>query len=88
MEQNCKRRRHRSRSWRRGNGVVGYKAGNTVVGAINILVKGHTDNTGEEDYNKELSEKRAGSVADYAKGLGVEHSRFSTVGYGGKSALN
>lgn len=48
----------------------------------NILVEGHTDSTGTADYNMGLSRRRAESVADYAKGLGVAGSRFSTVGYG------
>ena len=48
----------------------------------NIIVEGHTDSTGSADYNQALSERRAASVADFAKGLGVAGSRFSTVGYG------
>jgi outer membrane protein OmpA-like peptidoglycan-associated protein len=47
-----------------------------------ILIEGHTDNTGSEDYNKTLSKKRAGAVSDYIKGLGVSGSRISIVGYG------
>ncbi len=48
----------------------------------NILVEGHTDSTGSAEYNQSLSERRAGSVANYAKGQGVAGSRFTTVGYG------
>ncbi len=48
----------------------------------NILVEGHTDSTGTADYNLGLSRRRAESVADFAKGLGVAGSRFTTVGYG------
>ncbi len=48
----------------------------------NILVEGHTDSDGPADYNQKLSEERAQSVADYAKSLGVDGSRFKTVGYG------
>ena len=47
-----------------------------------ILIEGHTDNTGSEEYNKKLSDRRADAVADYIKGLGVSGSRISTVGYG------
>jgi len=47
-----------------------------------ILVEGHTDSVGTVDYNKKLSQQRAEAVADYAKGLGVKGSRFTTIGYG------
>lgn len=48
----------------------------------NILVEGHTDSTGSTEYNQKLSERRAESVAGFAKGQGVAGARFSTVGYG------
>lgn len=48
----------------------------------NILIEGHTDITGPEDYNQKLSEQRAQAVADYAKNVGVDGGRISTVGYG------
>lgn len=48
----------------------------------NILVEGHTDSTGSDDYNMGLSEKRAGSVANHAKSNGVKGDRFTIVGYG------
>ena len=48
----------------------------------NILIEGDTDNTGTDEYNQKLSERRAQAVADYQKGLGVAGSRISTVGLG------
>jgi outer membrane protein OmpA-like peptidoglycan-associated protein len=48
----------------------------------NILVAGHTDASGSDDYNQKLSESRANTVANYAKGRGVEGARFTVVGYG------
>jgi outer membrane protein OmpA-like peptidoglycan-associated protein len=48
----------------------------------NILIEGDTDNTGTEDYNLKLSERRAQSVASYLMGFGVPNSRISTVGLG------
>jgi outer membrane protein OmpA-like peptidoglycan-associated protein len=48
----------------------------------NILVEGDTDNTGTEEYNQKLSERRAQSVSDYLKGQGIPGSRISTVGLG------
>jgi outer membrane protein OmpA-like peptidoglycan-associated protein len=48
----------------------------------NILIEGHTDSTGTTAYNQQLSEKRAASVSDYCKGLGVAGPRITTIGYG------
>jgi outer membrane protein OmpA-like peptidoglycan-associated protein len=47
-----------------------------------ILIEGHTDSTGERDYNQTLSEKRAESVSAYLKSLKVASSRLTNVGYG------
>lgn len=52
-----------------------------------LLVEGHTDNKGADDYNKNLSEKRAKSVADYLKTQGVSSSRLITKGYGESQPL-
>ena len=48
----------------------------------NILIEGHTDNTGSDQHNKTLSEQRATSVADYLKSYGVIGTRLTTNGYG------
>lgn len=48
----------------------------------NILIEGHTDNTGSDDHNQKLSERRADAVAMYAASLGVASGRFSKMGYG------
>jgi outer membrane protein OmpA-like peptidoglycan-associated protein len=48
----------------------------------NILVTGHTDYDGTEQYNIDLSERRAKSVSDYAMGQGVISSRLSVIGLG------
>ncbi len=48
----------------------------------NILITGHTDSDGTENYNQTLSEKRAKSVSDYAMLQGISSSRLSTVGLG------
>jgi outer membrane protein OmpA-like peptidoglycan-associated protein len=47
-----------------------------------IDVMGHTDSDGSEAYNQALSERRAGSVADYLGGHGVQSARLATRGYG------
>lgn len=48
----------------------------------NILIEGHTDITGSREYNMELSDRRAESVAEYLEDLGVAGKRITTEGYG------
>jgi outer membrane protein OmpA-like peptidoglycan-associated protein len=47
-----------------------------------ILIEGHTDSTGPEDYNLDLSQKRAQKVANFMAGLKVDPTRFTIMGYG------
>ena len=47
-----------------------------------IEVAGHTDSTGSDQYNQQLSERRASSVANYLTGQGVTQQRLLTVGAG------
>ncbi|SIT94238.1 OmpA family protein [Pontibacter indicus] len=47
----------------------------------NIIIEGHTDNTGSRELNQGLSERRAQSVANYARTLGVDGSRMQAKGY-------
>jgi outer membrane protein OmpA-like peptidoglycan-associated protein len=48
----------------------------------NILIEGHTDSTGPDEYNLELSNKRAQSVAGYLSIKEVLTTRFTIMGYG------
>ncbi|MBZ0267180.1 OmpA family protein [bacterium] len=48
----------------------------------NILIEGHTDSTGSEDHNMELSKRRAQSVVNYLVGNEVKSARMSMMGYG------
>ncbi len=43
---------------------------------------GHTDSTGSEAYNQQLSERRAGAVAEYLRSHGIRADRLITVGAG------
>lgn len=47
-----------------------------------ITVTGHTDNWGEADYNKTLSDRRARAVADYLRDQGLSSLRINVVGMG------
>lgn len=48
----------------------------------NILIEGHADATGTEEWNLELSKLRAQSVSNYLAGQQVMEQRFTTMGYG------
>lgn len=48
----------------------------------NILVEGHTDDTGTPEFNMELSRKRAYAVSDYLATKGVTASRMNIKWYG------
>jgi outer membrane protein OmpA-like peptidoglycan-associated protein len=47
-----------------------------------ILLEGHTDATGSEEHNMELSRSRAQSVAIYLESQQVVPTRFTMMGYG------
>lgn len=47
-----------------------------------VHVIGHTDSTGSESYNQQLSERRAHSVVDYLAAHGVDPHRLRTEGRG------
>ncbi|MCP4136332.1 MAG: OmpA family protein [bacterium] len=69
------------------------KALNKVIKAIKkkypdreIIVEGHTDDTGKAAYNQKLSKKRARSVAEYLK-PGIGHDKNSYRGFGSKKPI-
>ena len=47
-----------------------------------ILVEGHTDSTGSESYNQQLSERRATNVKNLLVQRGVQEFRVNILGYG------
>ena len=53
----------------------------------NLLVEGHTDSVGSDDYNQGLSEQRAASVKSALVKRGIASERIVTVGYGKKFPL-
>ena len=52
-----------------------------------IVVAGHTDSRGSDDYNQALSERRADSVANYLSGQGVVAARIEATGFGETTPL-
>jgi len=49
---------------------------------LNFSIEGHTDSDGADDYNLQLSQKRAAAVKDALSGLGIDGSRMETKGLG------
>ncbi len=47
-----------------------------------LMIEGHTDNVGNDDYNMKLSKRRAESVVAYLKSQGVAGNRFSVEAFG------
>lgn len=47
-----------------------------------ILVEGHTDSAGPDEYNMKLSQQRAQSVTTYLVSKGIDGGRFTTKWYG------
>src|SRR5690554_2098309 len=48
----------------------------------NILIEGHTDSRGDEQYNQKLSERRARAVSKALSDLGIRNIRMKEIGYG------
>jgi outer membrane protein OmpA-like peptidoglycan-associated protein len=47
-----------------------------------MLIVGHTDSDGSARYNRDLSNRRASSAANFITGEGVDRARISTAGRG------
>ena len=53
-----------------------------------VLIEGHTDNTGSDKYNLDLSERRAESAKKYLISHGINVSRLNAVGYGEEQPIS
>ena len=51
-------------------------------GDVNVEVAGYTDDRGQSDFNRSLSQKRAESVKAYLRSSGVAADRMQAKGYG------
>ena len=61
--------------------------GPELTDAYMVLVVGHTDTSGDDSYNKEISRKRAQSVADYLVASGVKEDAIRVIGRGSEEPL-
>jgi len=55
---------------------------------IKILIEGHCDERGTEEYNLALGEKRAKAALDYLTTLGVSSDRVRIISYGKSQPLD
>lgn len=47
-----------------------------------LMIEGHTDSTGDDNYNMKLSKRRADAVVAYLKAKGVSANRFKVEAFG------
>lgn len=56
--------------------------------AIKVLIEGHCDERGSDEYNLALGEKRALATKNYMVSLGVAAERLSVISYGEEMPLD
>lgn len=54
---------------------------------LKLIVSGHTDDVGTDEYNQDLSERRAGAVKMYLATKGVHPDSVRVYGYGEKQPV-
>lgn len=55
---------------------------------VKILIEGHCDERGTNEYNLALGERRANSAKQYLINLGISEDRISTISYGEERPLD
>jgi outer membrane protein OmpA-like peptidoglycan-associated protein/tetratricopeptide (TPR) repeat protein len=56
--------------------------------SMRVEISGHTDNQGAQDYNHELSQRRANAVKNYLVKSGADPIRITAVGYGNSKPVD
>ena len=51
-------------------------------GTVTVLIEGHCDERGTDEYNLALGERRADAAKDYIVSLGIPDGRLTTLSYG------
>lgn len=49
---------------------------------LGLLIEGHCDQRGTEEYNRALGERRANAIRAYLAGKGIPDERMKTISYG------
>ncbi len=57
-------------------------------GSVKVLIEGHCDERGTEEYNLALGEKRAKSTLDYLVSLGISSDRIQIISFGKSQPLD
>jgi outer membrane protein OmpA-like peptidoglycan-associated protein len=52
---------------------------------LRLIIEGHTDNTGTDSHNQDLSQRRAEAVVNYLTGKGIGKDRLEAMGKGSSS---
>ena len=55
---------------------------------ISLEIEGHTDSLGGDEYNKELSQRRADAVKSYLVSKGIASERLTTIGFGSEQPIS
>ena len=50
--------------------------------SVNVVVQGHSDEAGSDEFNFALGDRRAGSVKSFLIEAGIERGRMAAVSYG------
>lgn len=56
--------------------------------SMEVEISAHTDARGKDQYNLELSKRRAASTLEYLVSQGIDRSRLRSIGYGEMQPLN
>ncbi|MDO9566410.1 MAG: peptidoglycan-associated lipoprotein Pal [Candidatus Desulfaltia sp.] len=55
---------------------------------VSVIIEGHCDERGTNEYNLALGDRRAESARDYLINIGIAGSRLTTVSYGEERPVN
>ncbi|MDD3885832.1 MAG: OmpA family protein [Victivallaceae bacterium] len=51
-------------------------------GELGVVIEGHCDQRGTDEYNRALGERRANAIRAYLSGVGINDARMKTVSFG------